>query len=193
MIAAAPPNDRRWRLMWHSNNRPITSFAMVITLSAMLSLSGCMKYCIGPNKLFQPGIRTVYVPMFQSESFRRNLGEWLTEAVVKELEMRSNYKVVHTPDADSVLYGHIITFNKQAITEDRNDDPRDISTDMVVEIRWVDRAGQTVLRSASIPIDISLVSSAHFVPEGGQSMTTDQQRMIESLARQIVNQMEVGW
>jgi hypothetical protein len=169
------------------------SFAGLIILVLMLPVSGCMRYCIGPNKLFQPNIRTVYVPMFQSESYRRNLGEWLTEAVVKELEMRSQYKVVHTPDADSVLYGHLISENKQAITEDVNDNPRDIGTDMVVEVRWVDRAGQTVLRSAAIPIDVLLVSSAHFVPEGGQSMTSDQQRMITSLARQIVNQMEVGW
>ena len=171
-----------------------TSPALLLILLVLLpSLSGCARYCLGPNRLFDPNIRTVYVPTFQSDSFRRNLGEWLTEAVVKELETRSPYKVVHTSDADSVLYGRLIADTKQTISEDRNDNPRDIGTDLVFEMRWVDRAGQTVLRNSSIPVDVSLVSSAHFIPEGGQSMTTAQQRMIRSLARQVVSQMEAGW
>ena len=164
-----------------------------LLLVLVASLAGCAKYCIGPRPLFSPDIRTVYVPLIESDSYRRNLGEWLTEAVVKELEMRSPYKVVHSPDADSILYARLIADAKQAISEDRNDNPRDIGTDMAVEMRWMDRSGQVMLRSAAIPIDVSLVASAHLVPEGGQSIATAQQRMIRTLARQIVSQMESGW
>jgi hypothetical protein len=45
--------------------------------------------------------------MFESTSFRRNLGERLTEAVVKRSKTEP-YKVVSDPNADSVLTGRIV-------------------------------------------------------------------------------------
>jgi hypothetical protein len=165
--------------------------AMVLTL--LSALCSCSSYRAGNQTLFRTDIRTVYVPVFQSDSYRRNLGEWLTEAVIKELETRSPYKVVHTSDADSVLYGRIVSDSKSVFGEDLNDVPRDVQFDMAVDVRWVDRSGNAVLRSAVIPIDLSVSSAAHLIPEGGQSIATAEQRVIRSLARQIVGQMEAGW
>ena len=73
-----------------------------------LLFCGCAGYQIGNQSLYPLEIHTVYVPMFQSNSFRRNLGERLTEAVVKEIEKRTPYKVVSDPNADSVLTGRIV-------------------------------------------------------------------------------------
>ena len=56
------------------------------SLVVLLFFCGCAGYQIGNQSLYPPEIHTVYVPMFQSNSFRRNLGERLTEAVVKEIE-----------------------------------------------------------------------------------------------------------
>lgn len=166
----------------------------ILSLLAGLGLpSGCAGYRVGNQALFRTDIRTVYVPVFRSDSFRRNLGEWLTEAVIREIEMRSTYKVVHTPTADSVLYGTIVSDHKQVFAEDQFGVPRDIQFDLSVDIRWLDRTGNAVLRSAVIPIDLSVAGAAHLIPEGGQSLTTAQQRVIRSVARQIVDQMEAGW
>ena len=68
-------------------------------------LCGCAGYQIGNRTLFPTHIHTVHVPTFESISFRRNLGERLTEAVVKEIEVRTPYKVVADPNADSVMTG----------------------------------------------------------------------------------------
>ncbi len=156
-------------------------------------VAGCAGYQVGQQALFYNNIRTVYVPVFESDSYRRNLGEWLTEAVVKEIELRSLYKVVHDPQADTVLYGRILSDRKYTISEDVNDNPRNMGFDLVVALRWVDRAGNTVLRSATVPIDLTLVGNSHFTAEGGQSMATAQQQVIRQTARQIVSQMEAGW
>lgn len=159
----------------------------------LVLMTGCAAYQLGNDGLFSPDIQTVYVPVFQSDVFRRTLAEWLTEAVVKEIEFRSPYKVVHTPDADSVLYGRVTYENKRILAEDRNDNPRDVEFTMSAQIRWVDRAGNVVLRNATVPIDLSLSSGADFVPEGGQSLTSAEQQVIRETARQIVSQMESGW
>ena len=60
---------------------PVSVLALLIAAAA-----GCADYRIGASSLYAPDIHTVYVPMFESDSFRRNLGERLTEAVMKELD-----------------------------------------------------------------------------------------------------------
>ena len=66
-------------------------------------LAGCASYQVGSESLYAPDVATVYVPMIESDSYRRDLGERLTEAVIKEIELKTPYKVVGTPDADSIL------------------------------------------------------------------------------------------
>src|SRR6187200_1904171 len=77
--------------------------------ATLFGLSGCAPYRLGTDSLYSCKIRTVYVPVFESNSFRRGLGERLTEAVQKEIERRTPYKVVGSPNADSVLTGRIRT------------------------------------------------------------------------------------
>src|SRR4051794_4304229 len=79
-----------------------SSFCVAIVM-ASLGLAGCAGYQIGRGGLYRPDVRTVHVPVAQSDSYRRYLGERLTEAVVKEIELRTPYKVVDSASADSVL------------------------------------------------------------------------------------------
>ena len=85
----------------------------------------------GARTLFPEGIETVYVPVFDSASYRRGLGEELTEAVVKEIEKRTPYKVVSSPGAaDTVLIGKIVSDNKAVIFETTTGDPAIRSFDL---------------------------------------------------------------
>jgi len=60
---------------------------------------------------------------------------------------------------------------------------------MVVEVDWTDRAGTPLMQRQSLRIN----HSADFIPEGGQSLVTAQQEVIERIAREIVGQMETPW
>jgi hypothetical protein len=168
----------------------------VIALSVLL-LPGCAGYQLGGQSLFRPDIRTVHVPMFESDSFRRNLGERLTEAVVKEIERQSTYKVVHDPaQADSVLTGRLVSDRKSVLAENRNDEPRDIQVDLVVQVSWVDRRGDIVMPSSSFSLaqqGFSVTQLSDYIPEAGQSVATAQQEGINRIAKQIVAQMEAPW
>jgi hypothetical protein len=167
-----------------------------ITIVLLPILAGCAGYQVGPQSLFRPDLRTVYVPLFESASYRRHLGERLTEAVVKEIEGRTPYKVVHNPDADSVLLGQIRSEQKQVLAEDINDVPREIETDLVVQVHWYDRSRGLIMQSTALPvapIALSVAERASFIPEAGQSMATAQQEAIQRLAQQVVSQMEMPW
>lgn len=170
------------------------AIAGTICLSLLCLSQGCAGYQVGTRSLHRPEIRTVEVPVFLSDSYRPNLGERLTEAVIKEIEKRSTYKVVSAP-ADSVLIGRLVGDRKQVIAETINDDPRLINSELGVVVTWTDRRGDIIMQS-TIPLDpilMEFTQGMFFIPEAGQSVATAHQQAIEKLARQIVGRMEAPW
>ena len=162
----------------------------------LLFLPGCAGYQIGQRSLYRPDIRTIHVPVVYSDSFRRHLGERLTEAIVKEIELKTTYKVVDADSADSVLSVRLASDSKRILAENRFDEPRDIETDLFAQISWVDRRGDLIMSHDDVPaapLLLNIGQSANFVPEGGQSLATAQQETIQRMAEQIVGQMELAW
>ncbi len=162
----------------------------------VLVAGGCAAYQVGPGSLYRSDIRTVHVPVFRSDTLRRDLGERLTEAVIKEIENRSPYKVTHRENADSVLSGNIVVQNKRVVSETINDDPRTVDVDMAVQVSWSDHRGNLLTQEAVMPLPplvMAIGRDAVFVAEAGQSVATAKQTAIEQLAREIVQQMETPW
>jgi len=162
----------------------------------MLSLAGCVGYQIGNRSLYPAHIETVYVPTFDTSSFRRDYGERLTEAVIKEIELKTPYKVVNSPNADSVLTARVLSEGKLVVAENRFDDPRQAQVNLQVQVDWIDRRGQ-MLRSGQ-PIDLPsagavVTGASDMTPEMGQTVVTAQQKAIERTAEQIVAMMEAPW
>jgi hypothetical protein len=157
--------------------------------------SGCAGYQVGHDSLYPTDIRTVYVPMFESNSFRRNLGERLTEAVIKEIEAKARFKVVSSPEADSVLTGRLLSETKRVINESGTDEARQSELNMQVEVVWMDRRGDLIAQN-TVPLPpemVDVVDTAFVVPEVGHSIAVSQQAAIQQLAEQIVGLMEVPW
>lgn len=168
---------------------------LLVATLVLLPLAGCASYQMGQRALYRPDIRTVHVPIFESDSFRRNLGERLTEAVVMQIESRSPYRVADAATADSVLRGRIVTESKRMIAEDQFDQPRVLETDLVCQIDWIGPQGELLAHNISVPLDDYLLvvgQSEQLIAEGGQSMSTTHQEAIERLAEQIVGQMEIA-
>lgn len=163
---------------------------------ASLGLTGCAAYHFGAHSLYPAHIRTVYVEIFDSNSFRSNLGEQLTEAVMKQIEMKTPYKVVDTPDADSRLTGRIVRDNKKVRIESPTDEPREVEYSLVVQATWTDREGSIIRRGAPVALDeatATVTGTGSCMPEMGSSLATAQQSAIDSAAEQIVSLMEAPW
>lgn len=162
-----------------------------------LAAGGCATYRFGAQSMFRDDVRTVYVPIIESDSFRRFLGERLTEAVAKEVERRSPYKVVGSGDnADSTLRCRLISDSKRVLAETRTDEPRFDEIEYVVQLEWLDRRGQTLLQRTEVPMPAELLrigGNAFMVAEVGQTIAVTEQRAIDEVAAQIVDQMEMAW
>lgn len=178
--------------MWNTSF-PILRLGLgLLCLAGGLCSGGC-GYTIGPA--FSPGVRTVAVPIFQSDLFRRGIEFQLTEAVQKELKLRG-LRIAEAPYADTRLSGQIVTFQKHRLSESGGDDPRELQLNLVALVTWEDlRTGQ-ILNQQEIalpPEAMTFIGTADFAPEIGQSLATANQQLVESVARDIVNKMEMPW
>ncbi|NDH92960.1 MAG: hypothetical protein EBZ13_00120 [Planctomycetia bacterium] len=163
------------------------------------SLIGCASYRFGNSTLYAANVRTIYVPLFQCDSFRVvpavDLGERLTEAVCKEIEKRTPFKVVDSQGADSILTGRVVADTKRVMVESPTDQSRMVEMNLQVLVTWADRGG-TVLASGAVPVPAASVDvgqSAALVPEYGRSVISTQQEGIVKMAQQIVGLMEEPW
>ena len=154
---------------------------------------GC-GYVVGTP--YRQDVRTVHVPTFQNETFRRGFETRLTEAVQKQITQRTPYRLAKSPGADTRLTGRIISIDKRVANQNRYDDPRELELSIAVEIVWEDlRTGQ-VIAQQSVPLNAQTahaVSIASFAPETGQSLATATQDAVDQLARQIIGMMEAPW
>ncbi len=176
--------------------RPCRRTILAWMLLGFGASAGCVGYRMGAASIFPADIQTVYVPVFESDSYRRGLAERLTEIVIKEIEQRTPYKVVSSPDADSILTGKIVNDTKRVIAEDRYDQPRMTQINFVAHVSWVDRKGDLVSQAGDVPVPAQIVElsqGSELIPEFGMSTATTQQQALQQLGRQIVGLMENPW
>jgi hypothetical protein len=159
---------------------------------ALLALgvgNGC-GYTLRPP--YDGTIKTVYVPVFRSYSFRKDANLQLTETVIKEIERRTPYRVVESPeDADTILSGTVIFTNKNVIVQNPNNLPRQLTADLSVDVTWEDvRPGAD--RNVPPP-KVRCIESVTFVPELGETASLGYQKAYQQIAQQIVGMMEQSW
>jgi hypothetical protein len=157
-------------------------------------VSGC-GYMVGSS--FPADVRTISVPVFTSKSFRRDAELLLTEAVHKEIQKRTPFRLINDgPAADTRLTGRIVDVRKDVLGESPQDDPRELQVSFAVDLLWEDlRNGRVIAQQRmSLPTEfVQLRSEATMAPEVGQSLATATHAATQRLATQIVNMMETAW
>ena len=92
-------------------------------------------YSTMPN--YDPNIRTVYVPIFQNRTFARGLEFEVTKAVIRAIESKTPFKVVHDCEcADTELLGTIIAYNKAILNRNQLNELREAQFVLGVEMFW---------------------------------------------------------
>jgi Lipopolysaccharide-assembly len=156
--------------------------------AAGLSVSGC-GYSVRPPGY--PDVHTVYVPMFKTITFRRDVQIMLTEAVIKELEERTKYKVVGTPEcADTILEGTINFADKNLVVENPQNLPREVNAWVQATVRWIHNPPLEQERTAP-PVVVG--ETVNFIPEVGETAMTGFYKTCLNLATQIVDMMDAPW
>ena len=168
--------------------------AIAAGVMATLLATGC-KGTIGGYSIRAPydtHVKTVYVPGFQSITFRRDIQLQLTELVCKEIERRTPYKVVGKPDgADSTLAGTLNYAEKNIIVANPDLFARQLTGTIIVAVTWTDNTIAEADRKAPNPAVVA--ESFNYYPEIGEPTEAAFYRCAEKMAVQIVNMMEQTW
>ena len=176
-------------------NQPKFARPVLMCVAALLvgcwasTMVGCRSYHLGNQYLFRSDIRSVHVAMIESDSNRRFLGQRLTEAIVRQVMQATPLKIADPALADSFITGRIVRDRKNVKGETLTDEARTVEVAWRVEIEWTDRAGVPLMQRESAIFDFD----SDFIPEGGQSMATAQQEIIDRIAREVIGQMETPW
>lgn len=106
-------------------------------------------YHAGGN--FDTCYKTIRVPIFQNRTYYPGLEFELTQMIVQQIERLSPYKVVQG-DADLELTGRIVSYVKNVVLENPNNEQRVTDTVMTVEVMLKDlRTGEILSKPAKRP------------------------------------------
>ena len=159
---------------------------MIMLVGTMLS--GCGYTIRAP---FDKSVKTVFVPVFRTQSYRRDLNLNLCEMVQKEIMQRSPYKVVGRPEgADTILEGTINFADKNTVVENPFNLPRELNATISVVVKWTHNP-PTEAEKCKPPTTVA--ETVNFVPEVGETALTAFYRVNQRLAAQIVDMMEQPW
>lgn len=182
------------------------------TSDGHLSFGG---YSSAPN--YNCDIRTVYVPICQNKSFRRGLENTVTQAIIREIRLKTTFRTVDSPQgADSELVCTIVNETKSVVNLNQIGDTRDAQLSLKVEVFWKDlrpgHEGELLSGSGprqkknrdpnwstqtaedkdkAKPQPVIITPSADYIPELGMSNASAEQVLANNLAVQIVSMMEV--
>jgi hypothetical protein len=141
------------------------------------------------HSLYREDIRSVAVPIFATKDFRRGYEFRLTEAIIKNIEATTPYKVVSRERADTILEGEVLSVRSNTINNDiRSSLPQERLMTVTVSFTWKD------LRSGRILVERhNFDQSASFFPPQGEGEFVGSQQAIERLALSIVQELQADW
>jgi hypothetical protein len=117
---------------------------------APLAAAGCRSdgfklfgYQAGAGALYDPNIRTVYVPLFNNRAFQttpyRGFEVDVTQAVIREIGKTTPFRVTSDYEkADTELLGNIVTIQKNLLNRNQLNQTREGEVVVWVDVVWRD-------------------------------------------------------
>ncbi len=180
-------NSKRKR----ENQGFVFAISLGLIVSACLAFCGCSEMSGYSNEsLFPEEVSSVYVEMFDSQSFRRGVEYELSDALAKRIEADTPYKVISSRDrADTVISGQILSIGESWLSSEREIGR---ALEKEVEVRAV--VNWKNLKTGELLIDNQSVSaSASFSEWQSQGFAYASTLAANNLARRIVELMEKEW
>lgn len=133
--------------------------------------------------------RSIAVPVFRNETFRRNLERDLTRAVRREIQDRTGFTLVRErSNPDLVLEGDLVNVTESVLSEHTRARIRVSSVTLNARITVTDAAtGKKLVNNRNI------VVRKTFAPAVGESLRTAENEAMRQMAEKVVYTLESGW
>ena len=156
-----------------------------------LFLQGCGIFSGYSNQsIYHEDVKTVYVKMFDNQTFRRGVEYELTDALAKRIEAETPYKIVSSQDkADTVISGKIQSIFEFPLTIERQAGRLlEQEVGITAVVNWKN------LKTGELLIDNKTLSaSASYSEYQQQDFKYGSNLAANNLARNVVELMETKW
>jgi outer membrane lipopolysaccharide assembly protein LptE/RlpB len=92
--------------------------AIPALLCSLLILSACGYHMAGTGSHLTPGMKSVFIPVFENKTMEPIVEEELTPAVIREFLHDGRIEVVDRSRADMVLEGSVVSYKETPISFD---------------------------------------------------------------------------
>jgi hypothetical protein len=140
---------------------------------------------------FDEDYRTIAIPILENETYVRGVEFELTDALIKEVEARTGWKVTASGSADTILLGRIRAVDKQQLSRSRLTGlGQEAIVGVTIDFEWRD------LRT-----DRAIVARQGFAGHGlyePSNPSAEREELgrvaaVQKLARDIVSELRASW
>ena len=167
---------------------------MLATVVALVGLAGCATdptkgYSFSP--VHDTQVRTIAVPLFKNETYTSGIEVRLTEAIIKEIQRSTPWRVVRSSNAATTLVGAVTATTYTQLARQRETGlTQEEAVTITVQFDWTDnRSGETLVSRRGFS------ALASFVPHRGvgEPVERGESAAIDQLSRDIVAQLQSDW
>jgi len=136
-------------------------------------------------------VESIAVPIFENQTYHRDLGIELTEAVLKEVQRRTSWETAPRTRAATVLNGVVSDLSLRRLSRDRDTGlVAELAVTLTVSFEWVDSRTGEVLASRR-----QLLVGESFVPArgAGEPLEAGRSASVREAAREIVDALRSSW
>ncbi len=155
----------------------------LLVLLALLC-SGCGVYSFSSSSL--GGVKTIAVPTFENNSLQYGIQEDLTREIINRLIQDNTLKVVSVADADAILRGTVVNYERNAYTYDKSDNVSEYKVNIYVNFVMERKGGKTLAERSNM-LGFGIYSASTQTEDDGKLQA------IDKLARDIVDELTKSW
>lgn len=167
---------------------------LAILMGAMVFACGCAS---DPTKgyssasVYPAHVSSVAVPIFANKTYFRDVEFELTDALIKEIERRTPYKVTSEAQADTIILGQVRQVQLDQLSKSRLTGlSEEVIVSVTIDFQWKD------LRSDKVLVERKqFAGHGLFVPSRptGEPIELGKFAAVQQLARDVVGEMRSEW
>ncbi len=167
-------------------------FATALLLGAALALvggAGCSHY--GFSSAVKTHISTVAVPVLLNETLEYGAEQGVTDAIIAEFTEDNALRVVREEEADSILRGAVVLYERPVISYDASGNPKEYRVRVVARLSYEDLTKNEVVWEKEVE---GWAVYSEVEKSGG--LTTEEQAReyaFRKLAQDVLSKSVQGW
>jgi hypothetical protein len=162
----------------------------IVLMLAAVACQSCSHYGFSPSG-GKGGLSSIAIPILTNETLEYGAEQELTDALVEEFSDDNSLRVVPEEEAESVLRGAVVAYERPVVSYDAGGSPREYRVRVVARLSYENRSTRETIWEGEVEgWAIYTVTG-----EGGDLTSEEEARAValEKLAQDVLAKTVQGW